>query len=127
MGASYYDNIVTIVSLGAVPPLIDLLSADSDEVKAYAADALVMLSDHADHAATIVSSDGIPPLIELLSGSPDDIKVAASLALGNLALNDDNRATIASADRVAWGTLEKELVKFHAEKDKKRKAGEMEK
>ena len=30
-------------------------------------------------------------------------------------------------DRVAWSTLEKELAKFYAEKDKKRKAGEMEK
>ena len=29
-------------------------------------------------------------------------------------------------DRVAWGTLEKELAKFYAEKIKKRKAGEME-
>ena len=30
-------------------------------------------------------------------------------------------------DRVAWSTLEKELAKFYAEKDKKRKAGEMKK
>merc|ERR1711977_367543 len=121
--ASYYG--VTIVSLGAVPPLIDLLKGIPDDIKVAASLALCNLAaydnrltigaiprlyallsadsdyvkKHAEQVLTELTMCDIPPYIARLSG-PDDVKAQAAWALANLALNDDNCATIASAGAI---------------------------
>ena len=95
----YYAQ--AIVSEGDIPPIITLLSADSDEIKALAAKELVynFLSDESDgsEAAEIVSAGGIPPLIAMLSGGSNDVVKLAADALGTLMLNGENAVTIVSA------------------------------
>merc|ERR1711977_810578 len=121
--ASYYG--VTIVSLGAVPPLIDLLKGIPDDIKVAASLALGNLAaydnrltigaiprlyallsadsdyvkKHAEQVLTELTMCDIPPYIARLSG-PDDVKAQAAWALANLALNDDNCVTIASAGAI---------------------------
>merc|ERR1711977_194762 len=121
--ASYYG--VTIVSLGAVPPLIDLLKGIPDDIKVAASLALCNLAaydnrltigaiprlyallsadsdyvkKHAEQVLTELTMCDIPPYIARLSG-PDDVKAQAAWALANLALNDDNCVTIASAGAI---------------------------
>merc|ERR1711977_363642 len=86
--------------VGVMPTIIALLSVDSDEIKARAAEALLKLVHFFRNWTTITLSGAIPPLVDLLRANSDDVKENAARALATLARNADHAATIASADGI---------------------------
>jgi HEAT repeat protein len=96
--ASDHDgNNVAIVESGGIAHLVNLLRADTDMQKNYAAFALESLAtdDHEDNCIAIADEGAIPPLVNLLRIGVGQGKSHAASALGWLASNTQNCSTIA--------------------------------
>ena len=87
------DEKLVIVHAGAIPPLVAMLSEDTDDPKIWAARvlALISYSYHDEIGLQIVEAGAIPPLVAMLSaGGADEVKANAALALYHMTGSYDN-------------------------------------
>ena len=90
MGLLAADYKSRIVQRGAVPPLIDMLSAADVAIKEMAAFALGRLAQNSHNQAGIVQSKGLVALLELLESKHYNLQHNAAFALYGLSDNEDN-------------------------------------
>ena len=100
------DYTARIVQRGAVPLLINMLSAADDAIKEMAAFALGRLAQNSHNQAGIVQGKGLVVLLELLESKHYNLQHNAAFALYGLSDNEDNIPAI-----IKDGGLQK-LVKF---------------
>jgi hypothetical protein len=79
-----------IVQRGAVPPLIDMLANDDNQLREMAAFALGRLAQNSDNQAGIVAQGGLAPLLDLLETCQSNLQHNAAFALYGLSDNEDN-------------------------------------
>ena len=87
--ASHKEYQVTIAKLGAVRPLVSMMTTDS-ETKHFASLALLKLAENFENHLTIAEEGGIQALLKLgKSGVIDeDVQYKAAVAVGALASNE---------------------------------------
>lgn len=61
-----------------MPPLIDMLANDDNQLREMAAFALGRLAQNADNQAGIVAQGGLPPLLDLLETCQSNLQVGGS-------------------------------------------------
>lgn len=109
--SDYYTDktIAAIVQAGAIPPLVEMLSANYiDEIKIAAAEALYNLTMsekffdeendfpyNENNIVAIAQAGAINPLVMMLSSGTDDAKTSATWLLRNLSSDKDNHADLA--------------------------------
>jgi hypothetical protein len=93
-------NGVNIAAVGAIPPLVRLLSDDDAEVVECAAEAFDVLSLGEGNHREMVAAGALPALVELLSGGTVTAAGYASAVLHNMARSrDEHLATCIVAAR----------------------------
>ena len=109
--SDYYTDktIAAIVQAGAIPPLVEMLSANYiDEIKIAATEALYNLTMsekffdeendfpyNENNIVAIAQAGAINPLVMMLSSGTDDAKTSATWLLRNLSSDKDNHADLA--------------------------------
>ncbi|OVA08276.1 Armadillo [Macleaya cordata] len=106
-------NKVTIVTSGAVPPLVELLKFQNGRLRDLATAAILTLSASSSNKPTIAASGSVPLLVQILSASSVQGKVDAVTALYNLSTCTKHLAPILAAEAVPpLLTLLKECKKY---------------
>jgi hypothetical protein len=93
----------SIVSAGAIPPLVRLLAPGTKaDLQCYAAGILASLSQNVDeYAVAIAGAGAVPRLVHLIEpGTPSDVANNAAVALLDLSKNDSNKVTISAAGAI---------------------------
>ena len=109
--SDYYTDktIAAIVQAGAIPPMVEMLSANYiDEIKIAATEALYNLTMsekffdeendfpyNENNIVAIAQAGAINPLVMMLSSGTDDAKTSATWLLRNLSSDKDNHADLA--------------------------------
>ena len=97
------DNIETIAQAGAIPPLVMMLSALTDDIKESAAWLLGNLSSNSNYKK-VARAGAIPHLVLMLRGDTRrETTSSACMALWRLSTsNDDNKVTIAREGAIPY-------------------------
>ena len=89
-------SLVSLLILGGIPCLVQLLTIQNEEIQAVAASVLCNISEHEEVRLSLTSSNAAPILISLLSSPTDDIQARAAIVLSDLACVEDNQTVIAT-------------------------------
>ncbi|WOL20095.1 hypothetical protein Cni_G28897 [Canna indica] len=90
------DNRILIAEAGAIPILVQLLSADDYKIQEHAVTALLNLSIYDHNKELIVMAGAIVPIIQVLKAGSMEARENAAAAIFSLSLIDDNKITIGS-------------------------------
>ncbi|XP_073295042.1 U-box domain-containing protein 45-like [Primulina huaijiensis] len=93
-------NKTRIVSLGAVPPLVELLKCQTGNLRELAGAAILALSSAASNKPTIAASGAAPLLVEVLCSGSVQGKVDAVTALYNLSISEEGPKLIVDVKAV---------------------------
>lgn len=100
LAARNLRNKTRIVSLGAVPPLVELLKCQTGNLRELAGAAILALSSAASNKPTIAASGAAPLLVEVLCSGSVQGRVDAVTALYNLSISEEGPKLIVDVKAV---------------------------
>uniref|UniRef100_A0A7N0V5W8 RING-type E3 ubiquitin transferase n=1 Tax=Kalanchoe fedtschenkoi TaxID=63787 RepID=A0A7N0V5W8_KALFE len=94
------ENRVMVANLGAIPPLVQLLSYPDSNIREHSVTALLNLSIDEGNKRLITNTDAIPAIIDVLKTGTIGAKENSAAALFSLSMLDENRAKIGAMDGI---------------------------
>ncbi|XP_003550969.1 U-box domain-containing protein 14 [Glycine max] len=100
LGKRNADNRVCIAEVGAIPPLVDLLSSSDPQTQEHAVTALLNLSINESNKGTIVNVGAIPDIVDVLKNGNMEARENAAATLFSLSVLDENKVQIGAAGAI---------------------------
>ncbi|XP_022745556.1 U-box domain-containing protein 14-like [Durio zibethinus] len=94
------DNRVCIAEAGAIPLLVELLSASDPRTQEHAVTALLNLSINDSNKGTIVNAGAIPDIVDVLKNGSMEARENAAATLFSLSFIDENKVAIGAAGAI---------------------------
>ncbi|KAL9673453.1 hypothetical protein QQ045_029711 [Rhodiola kirilowii] len=94
------ENRVMAGNLGAIPPLVQLLSYPDSNIREHAVTALLNLSIDEGNKRLITNEDAIPAIIDVLKNGTVGAKENSAAALFSLSMLEENREKIGAMDGI---------------------------
>lgn len=94
------ENRVLIAKLGAIPPLVHLLSYPDSNIQEHTVTALLNLSIDETNKKLIAREEAIPSIIEVLQNGTIEARGNSAAALFSLSMLDENKVTIGSSNGI---------------------------
>lgn len=88
------ENRICIAEAGAIPLLVNLLSAIDPRTQEHAVTALLNLSIYEDNKGIIISSGAVPAIVHVLRTGSMEARENAAATLFSLSVVDENKITI---------------------------------
>ncbi|KAJ9189425.1 hypothetical protein P3X46_000721 [Hevea brasiliensis] len=94
------DNRILIGNIGAIPPLIHLLSYQDSAVQEQTVTALLNLSIDEENKRIIAREGAIPAIIEILRNGTEEARENSAAALFSLSMLDENKVLVGALNGI---------------------------
>ncbi|KAH9292366.1 hypothetical protein KI387_042448, partial [Taxus chinensis] len=94
------NNRIYIVEVGAIPPLIKLLSAQDQRIQEHVVTTLLNLSIHDGNQRTIVMARAVPPIVEVLKLGSMEARENVAATLISLSFPNEHNITIGKSGAI---------------------------